>query len=135
MIGGVEFASVYIDMGGVETTLLEFMPDPILPIGTDREVANTVARSLQKRGVKAIGGAKVGKLEDTGKSVKVPYERKGKQEQIEVDQVLIAVGRTPATSGQASPRPASRSTTAASSRSTSTPWRPPARTCTPSVTV
>ncbi|WP_026926925.1 dihydrolipoyl dehydrogenase [Granulicoccus phenolivorans] len=96
---GVEFASVYIDMG-VETTLLEFMPDPILPIGTDREVANTVARSLQKRGVKAIGGAKVGKLEDTGKSVKVPYERKGKQEQIEVDQVLIAVGRTPATSGQ-----------------------------------
>ena len=91
---GVEFASVYIDMG-IETTLLEFMPDPILPIGTDREVANTVARSLKKRGLKAIGGAKVGKLEDTGSSVKVPYEKDGKQEQIEVEQVLIAVGRAP----------------------------------------
>ena len=62
---GVEFASVYVDMG-VQTTLLEFMDNPILPIGTDREVADTVAKSLQKRGLKAIGGAKVGTLKDNG---------------------------------------------------------------------
>jgi dihydrolipoamide dehydrogenase len=96
---GVEFASVYVDMG-VETTLLEFMDHPILPIGTDREVADTVAKSLQKRGLKAIGGAKVGQLKDNGNSVTVPYERKGKQESIEVEQVLIAVGRRPLSEGQ-----------------------------------
>ncbi|MDO5682438.1 MAG: FAD-dependent oxidoreductase, partial [Propionibacteriaceae bacterium] len=65
---GVEFASVYVDMG-VETTLLEFMDNPILPLGTDREVADTVAKSLKKRGLKAIGGAKVGALKDNGNSV------------------------------------------------------------------
>lgn len=96
---GVEFASVYVDMG-VETTLLEFMPNPVLPIGTDREVADQVAKSLKKRGLKAIGGAKVGTLKDNGNSVTVPYEVNGKQESIEVEQVLIAVGRSPLTSGQ-----------------------------------
>jgi dihydrolipoamide dehydrogenase len=96
---GVEFASVYVDMG-VTTTLLEFMPDPILPIGTDREVADQVAKSLKKRGLTAIGGAKVGTLEDTGTSVKVPYERDGSRHLLEVDQVLIAVGRVPATADQ-----------------------------------
>ncbi len=96
---GVEFASVYIDMG-VDTTLLEFMPDPVLPIGPDREVADQVAKSLKKRGLKAIGNAKVGKLVDNGNSVTVPYEVNGKQQQIEVEQVLIAVGRSPLTGGQ-----------------------------------
>ncbi len=96
---GVEFASVYVDMG-VETTLLEFMDDPILPLGTDREVANTVAKSLQKRGLKAIGGAKVGQLKDNGKTVTVPYEKGGKQESIEVEQVLVAVGRRPLSEDQ-----------------------------------
>lgn len=96
---GVEFASVYIDMG-VETTLLEFMDDPILPLGTDREVADTVAKSLKKRGLKAIGGAKVGQLKDNGSTVTVPYEKGGKQESIEVEQVLVAVGRRPLSEDQ-----------------------------------
>lgn len=96
---GVEFASVYIDMG-VETTLLEFMDDPILPLGTDREVADTVAKSLKKRGLKAIGGAKVGQLKDNGNTVTVPYEKGGKQESIEVEQVLVAVGRRPLSEDQ-----------------------------------
>ncbi|MDO5499747.1 MAG: dihydrolipoyl dehydrogenase [Propionibacteriaceae bacterium] len=96
---GVEFASVYVDLG-VETTLLEFMSDPVLPIGPDKEVAAHVAKSLKKRGLKAIGGAKVGELKDNGSSVTVPYEVNGKQESIEVEQVLVAVGRRPVSEGQ-----------------------------------
>ena len=42
---GAEFASVYTDMG-VKTTLLEALPNPILPLGPDRDVANVLARSL-----------------------------------------------------------------------------------------
>lgn len=91
---GTEFASVFVDMG-VDTTLLEFMPDPVLPIGPDREVADHVAKSLKKRGLKAIGNAKVGTLKDNGESVTVPYEVDGKQHSIEVEQVLVSVGRVP----------------------------------------
>lgn len=95
---GVEFASVYVDLG-VQTTLLEFMDDPVLPIGTDRQVADTVAASLTKRGLRAIGGAKVGTLVDNGDTVTVPYERDGRAESLEVEQVLIAVGRRPLSEG------------------------------------
>lgn len=96
---GTEFASVYVDMG-VETTLLEYMDTPVLPIGPDAEVAAHTAKSLKRRGLKAIGGAKVGALKDNGNSVTVPYEVNGKQESIEVEQVLISVGRRPASEGQ-----------------------------------
>ena len=42
---GAEFASVFTDLG-VSTTLLEALPNPILPLGPDRDVANVLARSL-----------------------------------------------------------------------------------------
>lgn len=96
---GVEFASVYVDLG-VETTLLEYMDTPVLPIGPDREVAQTVAKSLARRGLNAIGGAKVGTIVDNGDTVTVPYERNGKAESVEVEQVLIAIGRRPVSDGQ-----------------------------------
>lgn len=96
---GSEFASVYVDMG-VDTTLLEYMPDPVLPIGPDREVAAHLEKSLKKRGLKIVGGAKVGQLQDNGSSVTVPYEVDGKQESIEVEQVLVAVGRRPLSEDQ-----------------------------------
>lgn len=95
---GTEFASVYLDMG-VETTLLEYMPNAVLPIGPDREVATTVEKSLKNRGLKVVGGAKVGQLVDNGDSVTVPYEVDGATQSIEVEQVLVAVGRTPVTEG------------------------------------
>lgn len=96
---GVEFASVYLDLG-VQTTLLEAMPSPVLPIGPDPEVATQLAKSLARRGLTAIGGAKVGQLVDNGDTVTVPYEVDGTSESIEVEQVLIAVGRRPVSDGQ-----------------------------------
>ena len=93
---GSEFASVYTDMG-VQTTLLEAMPLGVLPIGPDRDVADVLARSLKKRGTDIHSDARVGALERTGEGVLVPFETPKGSEKIEVDQVLVSIGRRPAT--------------------------------------
>jgi dihydrolipoamide dehydrogenase len=93
---GCEFASVYTDMG-VATTLLEALPNPILPLGPDRDVANVLARSLARRGVTVQGEARVGTLEHTGSGVVVPFETPKGSDKIEVDQVLVSIGRRPVT--------------------------------------
>jgi dihydrolipoamide dehydrogenase len=93
---GSEFASVYTDMG-VQTTLLEALPDGVLPIGPDRDVADVLARSLKRRGTDIHAEARVGGLERTGNGVLVPFETPKGSEKIEVDQVLVSIGRRPAT--------------------------------------
>jgi dihydrolipoamide dehydrogenase len=93
---GSEFASVYTDMG-VQTTLLEAMSSGVLPIGPDRDVADVLARSLKRRGTDIHADARVGALERTGSGVLVPFETPKGSEKLEVDQVLVSIGRRPAT--------------------------------------
>jgi len=93
---GAEFASVYTDFG-VQTTLLEALPHGVLPIGPDRDVADNLAKALKRRGTKIHADARVGALEHTDGGVLVPFETPGGAEKIEVDQVLIAIGRRPVT--------------------------------------
>jgi dihydrolipoamide dehydrogenase len=93
---GSEFASVYTDMG-VRTTLLEALPHGVLPIGPDRDVADVLARSLKRRGTDIHAEARVGTLEHNGGGVVVPFETPKGSEKIEVDQVLVSIGRRPAT--------------------------------------
>ena len=93
---GSEFASVYTDLG-VATTLLEALPDPVLPIGPDRDVANVLARALKRRGTTLHGGARVAPLGRTEGGLLVSFETGSGAEKIEVDQVLVAIGRRPAT--------------------------------------
>jgi len=93
---GAEFASVYTDMG-VKTTLLEALPNPILPLGPDRDVANVLAKSLTRRGLTVYGEARVGTLEHTSAGVVVPFETPKGSDKIEVDQVLVSIGRRPVT--------------------------------------
>jgi dihydrolipoamide dehydrogenase len=93
---GAEFASVYTDLG-VHTTLLEALPDSVLPIGPDRDVANVLAKSLARRGTVLHGDARVSPLERTEGGLLVSFETKARAEKIEVDQVLVAIGRRPVT--------------------------------------
>lgn len=95
---GAEFASVYTDLG-VSTTLLEALPNAILPIGPDRDCATVLERSLKKRGLAVHAQARVGTLEKTGSGVVVPFETPKGSEKIEVDQVLVSIGRRPVTEG------------------------------------
>ncbi|MGE3286568.1 MAG: dihydrolipoyl dehydrogenase [Pseudonocardia sp.] len=93
---GAEFASVYTDMG-VQTTLLEALAHGVLPIGPDRDCADVLARSLKKRGTTIHAEARVGALQNTASGVLVPFETPRGSEKIEVDQVLVSIGRRPAT--------------------------------------
>ena len=93
---GAEFASVYTDLK-VDTTLLEALPHGVLPIGPDRDVADVLARSLKKRGTTIHAEARVGTLEQTSNGVVVPFETPRGSDKIEVDQVLVSIGRRPLT--------------------------------------
>jgi dihydrolipoamide dehydrogenase len=93
---GSEFASVFTDVGS-QTTLLEALPDGVLPIGPDREIANVLAKSLTRRGTKVHGGARVTAPERSDGGLVVGFESGGTTEKIEVDQVLVAIGRKPVT--------------------------------------
>jgi dihydrolipoamide dehydrogenase len=95
---GAEFASVFTDVGA-QTTLLEALPDGVLPIGPDREIAAVLARSLERRGTKVHAGARVTAPERSDGGLVVGFESAAGTEKIEVDQVLVAIGRRPVTDG------------------------------------
>lgn len=88
---GCEFASLLSDLGS-EVHLLELL-DQILP-GMDPDGAKVLARSFRKRGVQMQTGVEVGPPE-VGDTVNL----KAGDESIEVDVVLVAVGRAPVTDG------------------------------------
>ena len=100
---GAEFASVYTDLG-VHTTLLEALPHGVLPVGPDRDTANVLAKALAKRGTDIHAEARVGTVEATSNGVLVPFETPKGSEKIEVDQVLVAIGRRPVTRGHGAGR-------------------------------
>jgi dihydrolipoamide dehydrogenase len=93
---GSEFASVFTDVGS-QTTLLEALPDGVLPIGPDREIADVLARALARRGTKVHAGARVGPPEPSDGGLVLGFETASGTEKIEVDQVLVAIGRRPVT--------------------------------------
>jgi dihydrolipoamide dehydrogenase len=93
---GCEFASVFADLG-VTTTLLEMLPGGVLPIGPDPEVAAVLARSLSRRHVGVHAEARASAPEHTADSLVIPFETPKGSEKIEVDQVLVSVGRRPLT--------------------------------------
>jgi dihydrolipoamide dehydrogenase len=93
---GAEFASVFTDLG-VTTTLLEALDHGVLPIGPDRDVADVLERALRRRGTDIHAQARVGTVERTSSGVVVPFETPNGAEKIEAEQVLVAIGRRPAT--------------------------------------
>jgi dihydrolipoamide dehydrogenase len=91
---GAEFASVFTDVG-VDTTLLEALPGGVLPLGPDQELAGILARALGRRGTKIHAGARVSPPERTASGLVVAFETPNGPDKIEVDQVLVAIGRRP----------------------------------------
>ena len=89
---GAEFASMLADVGS-EVHLLEAL-DQILP-GMEPEAAKAVGRSFRKKRINVKTGVMVGPAGMTGDGVTVPFG----DTSIEVDVVLVAVGRAPVTDG------------------------------------
>lgn len=88
---GLEFASVFRSFGS-EVTVLEYFKD-ILP-RFDSDLSKRLKQSLGKRGIEINTQAQVTGISIDDSSVyKVSYTRKGKEETVEADKVLMAVGR------------------------------------------
>jgi dihydrolipoamide dehydrogenase len=92
---GVEFASIYKSYGS-DVTLIEALPR-LVPV-EDEDVSKELLRVYRKRGINTYLGAKVEKVEKTKNGATVTLTTSdGKQQTLEAEKVLIAVGRAPQT--------------------------------------
>ena len=91
---GVEFASIYRSFDA-EVTILEMLPR-MVPV-EDEDVSKELARAYRKRGINFHTSAKVEKVEKTKNGVAVTFSADGKQQKLEAEKILIAVGRKPNT--------------------------------------
>lgn len=89
---GLEFASMFARFGS-RVTLLN-SADRLLP-GEDADVAGAVASALADAGVEVVHGVRAKAFVDDGSEVSVEYDGGT----ISADAVLLATGRTPATTG------------------------------------
>ncbi|HVP53437.1 MAG TPA: dihydrolipoyl dehydrogenase [Candidatus Eisenbacteria bacterium] len=92
---GVEFASIYKSFGTADVTILEMLPRYV-PV-EDEEVSKELMRVYRKRGINGFVNAKVENVERTKDGVAVTFTVDGKQQKLEAEKVLIAVGRAPRT--------------------------------------
>jgi dihydrolipoamide dehydrogenase len=95
---GLELGSVWRRLGS-EVIVIEYL-DRILP-GMDNEIAKQFQRILGKQGMQFKLGAKVTKVETTGKGATLTVEPAagGNAETLEADVVLVAIGRVAYTEG------------------------------------
>jgi dihydrolipoamide dehydrogenase len=95
---GLELGSVWSRLGS-EVTVVEML-DRVAP-GLDAEIAKQLQRTLGKQGLAFKLGTKVVGVDGKSKTLKLTLEpaKGGKQETLECDVVLVAVGRVPNTQG------------------------------------
>ena len=93
---GLELGSVWARLGS-KVTILEAMEDFLFM--ADRDVAKVASQDFRKQGLDVKLGAKVAKATASKKGVSVEYEDKDGAHAIEVDKLIVAVGRRPVTDG------------------------------------
>jgi len=93
---GLELGSVWRRLGS-EVVILEAL-ETFLPVA-DQQIAKEAMRHLKKQGLDIRLGAKVTGASVQGNVVKVRYEMGGAAQEIEVDALVVAVGRKPVTAG------------------------------------
>jgi len=89
---GVEFAYVMKNFG-VDVTIVEFL-DRMVPT-EDADVSKELLKQYKKLGVKVLLSTKVEGIDDSGDKVKVTVSKDGKEETLEADKVLQAIGFAP----------------------------------------
>ncbi|CAK9786499.1 dihydrolipoyl dehydrogenase [Cutaneotrichosporon oleaginosum] len=96
---GLELGSVWSRLGA-DVTVVEFL-GAVGGAGIDGEVAKAFQKSLQKQGFKFKLNTKVvsGQREGDVVKVKVESAKGGKEEELEADVLLVAIGRRPVTKG------------------------------------
>ncbi|NLF80518.1 MAG: dihydrolipoyl dehydrogenase [Clostridia bacterium] len=87
---GMEFASLYSNLGA-KVTVIELL-DRVLPT-FDRELGQSLAMSLKKRGLEIYAGAQVQAVEQGEDCLICRYLAGGEERQAKADAVLVATGR------------------------------------------
>ncbi|MCX8072336.1 MAG: dihydrolipoyl dehydrogenase [Candidatus Binatia bacterium] len=93
---GLELGSVWSRLGA-EVLVVEFL-DRILP-GMDRKLAELLHKSLQRQGLRIQLQTTARSAEPVENGVRVTLDQRGQTSVVEVDRVLVAVGRRPYTDG------------------------------------
>ncbi len=93
---GVEFAYVMKNFG-VDVTIVEFL-DRMVPT-EDADVSKELLKQYKKLGVNVLLSTKVESIDDSGDQVKVTVSKDGKEEVLETDKVLQAIGFAPRVEG------------------------------------
>jgi dihydrolipoamide dehydrogenase len=92
---GVEFASIFHRFGA-EVTVIEMLPR-IVPV-EDEDISKELERVFRKQKIRVETGARAENIRKTGSGVKLSLTMKdGKQEELEAERLLVAVGRKPNT--------------------------------------
>ncbi len=86
---GIEFASFYRNMGA-EVTVVEVL-DRVVPVEDD-EISAFARKSFEKQGMKIHTSTTVKGLKRNGNSVTATIEAAGKQSEITVERVVLAIG-------------------------------------------
>jgi dihydrolipoyl dehydrogenase len=93
---GLELGSVWNRLGS-EVIVLEALPDFLSAV--DRQVSKEAEKVLRKQGMDIQLGAKVTGTGSNNREVSVNYEDAEGKQQITVDKLIVAVGRSPNTDG------------------------------------
>ncbi|MFF1790110.1 dihydrolipoyl dehydrogenase [Kitasatospora sp. NPDC058243] len=95
---GVEFAYVLHNYG-VKVTIVEFL-DRVVPL-EDVEVSTELAKQYRKLGIEVLTSTRVESIDDSDPNakVKVTVTRDGRQQVLEADKVLQAIGFAPRVNG------------------------------------
>ncbi len=94
---GLEMGSVWRRLGS-EVTVLEGLPTFLGAV--DEQIAKEAKKAFDKQGLKIELGVKVGDITNGKKGVSVAYTNaKGEAQTLEVDKLIISIGRVPNTNG------------------------------------
>lgn len=93
---GMELGMVYQSFGS-QLTVIELTPN-LLP-GADRDAVGVVERKLKKLGAQVYKQAKAESVAKRADGVAVTFSTEGKQQVVEADMVLVAVGMKPRSRG------------------------------------
>jgi dihydrolipoamide dehydrogenase len=93
---GAEFASIYRSFGA-EVTVIEAL-DRAIPM-EDADLSKELTAAFKKRGIPIHTSAKVEDVDKTDEGVRLTVSKGNNTDTIDVETVLVAVGRGPATDG------------------------------------
>jgi dihydrolipoamide dehydrogenase len=93
---GVEFATIFHGLG-TKVTILEMLPQIIST--EDEEVTRGLKILMEKKGIDILTQTKVINASSRKNKVEVTVEKRGRQDKLSAEKVLMAVGRIPNTEG------------------------------------